>query len=351
MWSGDAVSRRCVVAAHLAQPSSSWRRSWEGRRIVIACPGADGIDLGEIDAGQLVERGANLEPRLIGARGAGAWAASVRTSASIAASHALRDLPIGDPSGADAAVQAERDRAARSPHHRAARRRSGREARTRLSWSRRAVTRSMRGSRSTPWKSWAGFARRRSGPRTGGGPRCASTSTLGFAPTGLPDRAASGPEAPRSPCRTRLPPAPPRRATPARACPRPRRRSDERATPARAGANNISPSATRPVGSEPPAIPRAVPILDTVRLARRPLRLGRRPLALRALLVDRLALFLRRLGLVERWQRGQSKLDAPFLTRLLVESLAIDSETWLRLWCSLRDELVAVLFLSERLSE
>src|SRR5712692_4933609 len=49
-------------------------------------------------------------------------------------------------------------------------------------------------------KSWAGFARRRSGPRTGGGPRCASTSTLGSAPRGLPDRAASGSEAPRSRC-------------------------------------------------------------------------------------------------------------------------------------------------------
>jgi len=44
------------------------------------------------------------------------------------------------------------------------------------------------------------LARRRSGPRTGGGPRCASTSTRGSAPTGLPERAASGPEAPRSPC-------------------------------------------------------------------------------------------------------------------------------------------------------
>ena len=38
-------------------------------------------------------------------------------------------------------------------------------------------------------KNWAGFARRRSGPRTGGGPRCASTSTRGSAPTGIPDRA------------------------------------------------------------------------------------------------------------------------------------------------------------------
>src|SRR5713101_5064763 len=45
-------------------------------------------------------------------------------------------------------------------------------------------------------------ARRRSAPRTGAGLRYASTSTLGSAPTGLPDpeRAASGPEAPRSPC-------------------------------------------------------------------------------------------------------------------------------------------------------
>jgi len=34
---------------------------------------------------------------------------------------------------------------------------------------------------------------------------------------------------------------------------------DERATPARAGANDISPSATRPVGSEPsPLNPPAV---------------------------------------------------------------------------------------------
>jgi hypothetical protein len=59
--------------------------------------GADGIDPGEVDAGQLVERGANLEPRLIargvfrvrgagkGPEGAGAWAASVRTCTSIAA--------------------------------------------------------------------------------------------------------------------------------------------------------------------------------------------------------------------------------------------------------------------------
>src|SRR5206468_8108851 len=39
---------------------------------------------------------------------------------------------------------------ARSPHHRAARRRSEGEARARLSRSRRAVTRAIRGSRSTP---------------------------------------------------------------------------------------------------------------------------------------------------------------------------------------------------------
>jgi len=30
MWSGDAVSRRRVIAAYLARPSSSWRRSWGG---------------------------------------------------------------------------------------------------------------------------------------------------------------------------------------------------------------------------------------------------------------------------------------------------------------------------------
>ena len=54
-------------------------------------------------------------------------------------------------------------------------------------------------ARSSASKSWAGFARRRSGPRTGGGPRCASTSTRGSAPTGLPERAPSGLEAPRSP--------------------------------------------------------------------------------------------------------------------------------------------------------
>jgi hypothetical protein len=35
--------------------------------------------------------------------------------------------------------------------------------------------------------------------RTGGGPRCASTSTLGSERTGIPERAPSGAEAPRSP--------------------------------------------------------------------------------------------------------------------------------------------------------
>jgi len=43
--------------------------------------------------------------------------------------------------------------------------------------------------------------------------------------------------------RTRRPPAPPRRQRPARAGPCRPRRSDERATPARAGANDTSPSA------------------------------------------------------------------------------------------------------------
>ena len=33
------------------------------------------------------------------------------------------------------------------------------------------------------------YLRRRSGPRTEGGPRCASTSTLGSEPTGIPERA------------------------------------------------------------------------------------------------------------------------------------------------------------------
>src|SRR5712691_13376613 len=40
---------------------------------------------------------------------------------------------------------------------------------------------------------------RRAGLDSPGGPRYASTSTLGSAPTGITDRAASGPEAPQSP--------------------------------------------------------------------------------------------------------------------------------------------------------